>query len=179
MIDEVTKMPVEGVKVSFYNSPTSTSSLPPYTIFRDSTYTDAKGYFYKKWAPTKRYTQVNISKPNYYYYRDSKEGAKGDMGMMPIKPNKNFRLYIKNVPPVREDDSLFVNISYSTDSGYRSLPYRWFVGVYDTLVNVRVVYDDDWYRIRYNYKEEDGYWHYYNLFPACTPLDTCDIYIEY
>jgi hypothetical protein len=179
VIDEVTKMPVEGVKVSFYNSSTPTTYPPPYSIFRDSTYTDSKGYFYKKWTPTKEWTQVNISKPGYYYYKDSKEGAKGDMGMMPIKPNKNFRLYIKNVPPVREDDSLYVHISPTKDFDYISMPDRWFIGYVDTLINLRIVYDRDFWKIEYFFKDSTGAGHYYRGNPYCTPHDTCDIYFEY
>ncbi len=179
VIDEVTKMPVEGVKVSFYNSSTPTAYPPPYSIFRDSTYTDSIGYFYKKWTLTKKWTQMRYTKQGYYYSQDSKEGAKGDVGTLHLKPNKNFRLYIKNIPPVREDDSFYLDVAYYTDNDYRSLKPKWFVGDYDTLVNMRVVYDEPYWTLTYFFKDSTGAGHYYRGNPYCTPHDTCDIYFEY
>ncbi len=179
VIDEVTKKPLEGVKVSFYTSWTPTAYPPPYSTFIDSTYTDAKGYFYKKWTPTKEWTQMRYTKQGYYYSKDSKEYAKGDVGTLHLKPNKNFRLYIKNIPPVREKDSLYVHISPTKDFDYISMPDRWFIGDVDTLINLRIVYDRDFWKIEYFFKDSTGAGHYYSGNPYCTPHDTCDIYIEY
>ncbi len=179
VIDEVTKMPVEGAKVLFYNSRISTSQSHS-TWLMDSTYTDQNGFFKKKWTLLKgEATQMNWSKPGYYYSKGLKMNAKGDVGQLSIKPNKNFRLYIKNIPPVREDDSFYLDVAYYTDNDYRSLKPKWFVGNYDTLVNMRVVYDEPYWTLTYFFKDSTGAGHYYRGNPYCTPHDTCDIYFEY
>jgi hypothetical protein len=69
IIDEVTRKPIDGAKVLFFNSLTPSSSAL-YSKVVDSTYTDSTGFFRKKWINTRDWTQMTYRKSGYYQYLD-------------------------------------------------------------------------------------------------------------